>query len=140
MQRSKRLERSKELIRLLDSGELPNLVFSNEKTFCVEQFLNKQNDRVWLKGRVSDHADELLIPRRRGADQIMGWAAAAEKGRSLLVFLPMGRNQVKINQQIHRDKVLIPWARNTFGSERWTFQQDSALPIHRTEQLERKIG
>ncbi|CAG5059171.1 unnamed protein product [Parnassius apollo] len=46
----------------------------------------------------------------------------------------MGRNQVKINQQIYRDKVLIPglipWARNTFGSERWTFQQDST-PSHR---------
>ncbi|CAG5047628.1 unnamed protein product [Parnassius apollo] len=68
LQRSKRLERSKELIRLLDSGELPNLVFSDEKTFCVEQFLNKQNDRVWLKRRVSDHADELQVTRRQGAD------------------------------------------------------------------------
>lgn len=134
LQRSKRLDRSKELIRLLDSGELPNLVFSDEKTFCVEQFLNKQNDRVWLKGRVSDHSDELQVTRRQGADQIMVWAAVSEKGRSPLVFLPMGRNQVKINQQIYRDKVLrpglIPWARNTFGSERWTFQQDSA-PSHR---------
>ncbi|CAG4939938.1 unnamed protein product [Parnassius apollo] len=46
----------------------------------------------------------------------------------------MGRNQVKIYQQIYQDKDLIPglipWARNTFGSERWTFQQDSA-PSHR---------
>ncbi|CAG5024244.1 unnamed protein product [Parnassius apollo] len=121
-QRSERLERSKELIRLLDSGELPNLVFSDEKTFCVEHFLNKPNDRVWLKGRVSNHADELQVTRRQGADQIMVWAAVSEKGRSPLVFLPMGRNQVKINQQIYRYKVLIPglipWARNTFSSER----------------------
>ncbi|CAG4935782.1 unnamed protein product [Parnassius apollo] len=129
LQRSKRLERSKELIRLLDSGELPNLVFSDEKTFCVEQFLNKRNDRVWLKGRVSDHAEELQVTRRQGADQIVVWAAVSEKGRSPLIFLPMGRNQVKINQQIYRDKVLmlIPWAGNTLGSERWTFQLDSAL-------------
>ncbi|CAG4939817.1 unnamed protein product [Parnassius apollo] len=103
LQRSKRLERSKELIR---SGELPNLVFSDEKTFCVEQFLNKQNDRVCLNGRISDHADELQVTRRQGADQIMVWAAVSEKGRSPFVFLPMGRNQVKINQQIYRDKVL----------------------------------
>lgn len=134
LQKSKRLARSKELIRLLDTGELPNLVFSDEKTFCVEQFLNKQNDRVWLKGRVSDHSDELRVTRRQGADQIMVWAAVSEKGRSPLVFLPMGRNQAKINQQIYQNEVLktglIPWARKTFGSERWTFQQDSA-PSHR---------
>ncbi|CAG4983329.1 unnamed protein product [Parnassius apollo] len=46
----------------------------------------------------------------------------------------MGHNQVKINQQIYRVKVLIPglipWARKSFGSERWTFQQNSA-PSHR---------
>ncbi|CAG5059809.1 unnamed protein product [Parnassius apollo] len=134
LQRSKRLERSKELIRLLASGELPNLVFSDEKTFCVEQFLNKQNDRVWLKG--------LDVTRRQGADQIMVWAAVSEKGRSSLVFLPVGRNQVKINQQIYRDKVLIPglipWARNTFGSR--SVGLSSKTRHHRTEQLERKIG
>lgn len=136
MQRRKRLERSKELIRLFDSGELPNLVFSDEKTFCIEQFLNKQNDRVWLKGRSSDHPDELRVTRRQGADQIMVWAAVTRNGKSPLVFLPMGRGEVKINQQIYREKLLeaglIPWARKQFGSERWTFQQDSA-PSHKAK-------
>lgn len=130
LQRRKRLERTTELIRLLDGGELPNIVFSDEKTFCIEQYLNKRNDRVWLKGRASDHSERLRVTRRQGADQIMVWAAVSEKGRSPLVFLPMGRNEVKINQQIYRDMVLrprlIPWANKTFGSERWTFQQDSA--------------
>lgn len=134
--RSKRLERAKALIRLLDRGELSNLVFSDEKTFCVEQYLNKQNDRVWLKGRASDHSDELRVNRRQGAAQIMVWAAITENGRSPLVFLPMGPKEVKINQHIYREKVLeaglLPWAHKQFGSERWTFQQDSA-PSHKAK-------
>lgn len=134
LQRQKRLNRSKELIRLLDCGQLPNLVFSDESTFCVEQHLNRQNDRVWLKGRVSDHSEDLRVTRRQGAAQVMVWAAVHENGRSPLVFLPMGPKGVKINQQVYREQVLeaylIPWAQNEFGSEPWTFQQDSA-PSHK---------
>lgn len=133
-QQKKRLNCSKALIRLLDGGELPNLVFSDEKTFCIEQYVNKQNDRVWLKGRSSDHSDKLRITRRQGAAQIMVWAAVTENGRSPLLFLPMGKDAVKINQRIYRQKVLkealLPWAQEQFGEDPWTFQQDSA-PSHR---------
>lgn len=134
LQRDKRFKRSKELLVMRRRGELPNLVFSDEKTFCIEQFKNRQNDRKWLKGRSSDHSDELRVTRRQGADQVMVWAAITENGRSPLVFLPMGRNEVKIDQKIYREKVLkpglLPWAHKHFGSDRWTFQQDSA-PSHK---------
>ena len=43
-----KLKRAKELLRLHESGQLPNLVFSDEKAFQIEQFVNKQNDRVYL--------------------------------------------------------------------------------------------
>ena len=43
-----RLKGAKELLRLIESGELPNLVFSDEKTFVVQPFVNKQNDPVYL--------------------------------------------------------------------------------------------
>ena len=42
-QTEKRLKRAKELLRLAESGELPNWVFSDEKTFVIQQFVNKQN-------------------------------------------------------------------------------------------------
>lgn len=136
LQRTKRFERSKKLLAMRRSRKLPNLVFSDEKTFCIEHFLNKQNDRKWFSGRSSDHSDDLRITRRQGADQIMVWAAVTENGRSPLLFLPMGRNEVKINQHIYREKVLegalLPWARKQFGSEPWTFQQDSA-PSHKAK-------
>ena len=57
-----RLVRAKELLRLAKSGELPNLVFSDEKPFVIQQFVNKQNGRVYLPKRSvghqnSSHAD-----------------------------------------------------------------------------------
>ena len=43
------LARAKVLKHLLVGGELENLVFSDEKNFTVQQYVNKQNDRVWLE-------------------------------------------------------------------------------------------
>ena len=38
-----RLERTKQLLRLHESSQLPKMVFSDEKPLQTEQFLNKQN-------------------------------------------------------------------------------------------------
>ena len=48
-----RLVRAKELLRLAENGELPNLVFADEKPFIIQQFVNKQNDRVCLPEKVN---------------------------------------------------------------------------------------
>lgn len=132
--KKKRLERCRWILSMRRKGELPNLVFSDEKVFCVEQYANRQNDRVWLRGSRSENLDRLRLTRRQGAAQIMVWAAVTEHGRSPLVFLPMGKDEVKINQRIYREKVLkpglLPWASKQFGESPWTFQQDSA-PSHR---------
>ena len=45
-QKEVRLVRVKELLRFAQSGELPNLVSSDEKPYVIQQFVNKQNDRV----------------------------------------------------------------------------------------------
>ena len=50
-QKENRLKRVKELLCLAESCELPNSVFFDEKTFVVQQFVNKQNDRVYLSKR-----------------------------------------------------------------------------------------
>lgn len=96
----KQLNGSKALIRLLDDGEFPNSEFSDEKTFCIEPYFKKQNDRVWLQGRASNHSGELRVTRRQEAAQIMVWAAVTENGRSPLLFQPTGKDAVKINQRI----------------------------------------
>ena len=50
-QKKVRVERAKKLLRRAESGELPNLVFSDEAPFTIEQFVNKQNDRIYLPKR-----------------------------------------------------------------------------------------
>ena len=54
-QRVVRLQRAKELKRRFANGRHKDIVFSDEKLFTVEQFVNKQNDRVWSE------KDPLLI-------------------------------------------------------------------------------
>lgn len=48
------------------------------------------------------------IMSRPEAAQLVVWAAVTENGRSPLVFLPLGPDKVKMNQQIYREKVLRP--------------------------------
>lgn len=129
-QKKVRLEKAKELLRLAESGELPNLVFSDEKPFVIQQFVNKQNDRVYLPERSAENLQLRLATRTQKPAMVMVWAAITADGRSPLVFIDRG---VKINAQIYRENilegVLKPWARKHFGRRPWTFQQDSA-PSH----------
>jgi inhibitor of nuclear factor kappa-B kinase subunit alpha len=129
-QKKVRLERAKELLRLAESGNLPNLVFSDEKPFIIEQFVNKQNDRVYLPQRSAENLNHRLATRNQAPAMVMVWAAVSAESRSPLVFVDRG---VKINAEYYRENILEgalkPWARKHFGRKPWTFQQDSA-PSH----------
>lgn len=135
-QKKTRWERSKELKRLLASEALPNIVFSDEKIFTVQQYVNKQNDRVWLPGRSADNLEQRVATRKQAPAHVMVWAAVTAESRSPLVFIDQG---VKVNQDVYLKKVLkdalIPWAHKTFGSRAWTFQQDSA-PSHKARKVQ----
>ena len=129
-QKENRLKRAKELLRLAASGELPNLVFSDEKTFVVQQFVNKQNDRVYLPKRSAENVHLRLATRTQAPAMVMVWAAITADGRSPLVLIDRG---IRINAEYYRENilegVLKPWARKHFGRRPWTFEQDSA-PLH----------
>ncbi|XP_055622148.1 uncharacterized protein LOC129765750 [Toxorhynchites rutilus septentrionalis] len=47
-QKQERVKRAKALLKRAAEGRLKNIVFTDEKLFTVAQFVNKQNDRVWL--------------------------------------------------------------------------------------------
>lgn len=115
-QKKVRVERAKELIRLHASGQLPNIVFSDEAPFVIEQHVNKQNDRVYLPERSYDNFDQRMATRKQAPQFLMIWAAVTADGRSPLVFLDRG---VKINAIVYRETVLEavlkPWARKHFG-------------------------
>lgn len=130
-QKKVRLERAKELLRLAESGELPNLVFSDESPFVIEQYVNKQNDRIYLPARSTENLNLRMATRKQAPPMVMVWAAVTADGRSPLVFIDRG---VKINAQNYRENILEgalkPWANKHFGRRPWTFQQDSA-PSHK---------
>ncbi|EYC31082.1 hypothetical protein Y032_0004g1947 [Ancylostoma ceylanicum] len=85
-QKRNRLTRSRLLLRGAANGELENIIFSDEKIFAVEQVLNKQNDRLWLKGENSVSFSLFSITRKQGPLSIMVWAGITESGRASLVF------------------------------------------------------
>lgn len=131
-----RVERAKALKRLHDSGHLPNIVFSDEKNFNIEQFINKQNDRVYLAERSAENFSYRSATRQQGPAQVMVWAAVTADGRSPLVFMPSG---IKVNAPLYRqtvlEAVLKPWAHNHFKERPYTFQQDSA-PSHKARETQ----
>ena len=130
-QKKVRLERAKELLRLHERGEFPNIVFSDEKNFPIEQFINSQNDRVYLTERTYENLSLRTATRSNFPSQVMVWAAVTADGRGPIVFIEPG---VKVNATYYRENVLEaalkPWARKHFGRTPWTFQQDSA-PSHK---------
>lgn len=126
-----RVERAKLLKRLHASGHFPNIVFSDEKTFTIEQSFNKQNDRIYLPKRSIDNFSLRSATTEQNPGQIMVWAAVIANGRSPLIFLPNG---IKVNGPLYRqtvlEAVLKPWTRKHFQGIQFIFQQDSA-PSHK---------
>ena len=129
-QKNVRMKRAKELLGLHESGQLPNLVFSNEKPFQIEQFLNKQNHRIYLPKMSAENLHLRLATTTQAPPMAILWTAVKADGRCPLVFIDRGD---KLNAEYYRDnvlkRVLKPWADKHFDRRPWTFQRDSA-PSH----------
>ncbi|KAF2344382.1 hypothetical protein FHG87_024862 [Trinorchestia longiramus] len=122
-----RAERSRHVRNEIAQGSLPNLVFTDEKKFDVQQVVNHQNDRVWSS---SSSVDSRIVTRRQNAQSVMVWAAVPTTGRSPLVFVHCG---VKLNSERYISLILksklLPWATEHFQNSPWGLQQDLA-PSH----------
>ncbi|XP_021694325.1 uncharacterized protein LOC110674337 [Aedes aegypti] len=102
-QKQERVKRAKSLLKKAAEGEFENILFTDEKLFTVQQFVNKQNHRVWLPKRSRTRADVLTATRRQKPASVMVWAGITRDGRTPLVFVSEG---VKINQNTYRELVL----------------------------------
>ena len=71
-----------------------------------------------------------VVTRSNFASSVMVWAGICATGKTPLVFIEKG---VKVTAKVYQDQilkdVLAPWARNHFGNQDWTLQQDWA-PSH----------
>ena len=87
-QKKVRLDKAKQLKAMAARSELEDVVFTGEKVFTVPQFVNKQNDRVWLSDRSSINLDHLRAYRKQKPASVMVWAGITANGRTPLVFVP----------------------------------------------------
>ena len=95
-----RLDRCQHILNLMKDGTVPNLVFTDEKKFEVQQCLNYQNDRVWSR---DGSVEGRRVSRRQNPLSVMVWAAITATGRSPLVFVPSG---VKLHSQRYISDIL----------------------------------
>ncbi|KAF2368800.1 hypothetical protein FHG87_000453 [Trinorchestia longiramus] len=116
-----RVERSRHILNEIAQGTLPNLVFTDEKKFNIQQVVNHQNDRV----RVPQVQSRVGLFRNVKMQSVIVWAAVTATG-SPLVFVPC---EVKLNSEryisIILESQLLPWVTEHFQGLPWSFQQDS---------------
>ena len=79
-----RAERSCCIFHQIAQGMLPNLVFTDEKKFDIQQVVNHQNDRVWS---ALSSSEGRIVMRHQNAQSVMVWAAVTATVRSLGLFL-----------------------------------------------------
>ncbi|KAF2365470.1 hypothetical protein FHG87_003773 [Trinorchestia longiramus] len=115
------------ILNEIAQGTLPNLVFTEEKKFDVQQVVNHQKDRVCSS---SSPVEGRIVTIRQNAQSVMVWAAVTVTGRSPLVFVPCG---IKLNSERYifliLESKLLPGATEHFQGSPWSLQQDSA-PSH----------
>lgn len=125
-----RLQRCRQLLQRAAGKNWENFLFTDEKLFTVEQAHNRQNDRIWSANAPGPSS---VVEHRQKSKSVMVWAGVCASGKTPLVFVEQG---VKINKDVYvRDilqAVVLPWAQQHFGDQKWTLQQDSA-PAHRAK-------
>ena len=119
-----RLDRCQHILNLMKDGTVPNLVFTAQKNFDIQQCLNHQNDRVWSR---DGWVEGRRVSQCQNPLSVMVWVAITDTGRFPLVFVPPLE---KLNSQHDiLEAELLAWTRKHFDGAPWTLEQDSA-PSH----------
>ena len=104
------LERAKKLLRFRESGQLSNLVFSDAKPFQIEQFVNKQSNRVYLPKRSAENLHLRLVTRTQALPIV------TTDGSSPLVFIDRGvKRRVEYYRKYVLETVLKPCTHKDFS-------------------------
>lgn len=128
--KSERVKRCKAILKR-HGGQ--DIIFSDEKLFCLERPLNRQNDRVYGISISNIPMAARSIPRYQNTSAVMVFGAFSQKGKLPLKFNEKG---VKINKEYYLKEVLqghvLPKAKALYGEDPYVFQQDSA-PAHKAK-------
>ena len=126
--KQRRLLRSGTLLRAIDEHD--EVVYTDEKKFCISQKWNHQNDRILAPSQKDVPAELRQVARQKNAASVMVWAGVSANWKSELVFIPQG---LKINAAAYQQHILngpvLRAARGEFHGRNWLFTQDGA-PCH----------
>lgn len=123
--KKKREDRSKQLLNRFSGNDYQNILFTDEKMFTIEQFVNKQNDRIYSKSQPN-----VSISRTGHPKSVMVFAGITSDGKTPLIFLDQGIKMNSNNYISVLKKEVLPWAQKHFRKRIWCFQQDGA-PAHK---------
>ena len=128
-QKKKWRTRSLKLYRGLAGDAYRRVLFSDEKNFYLDQPLNRQNDRVYIrKGQKKPLNTKTVVEKRKFPPKIMVWAGIAHNLKTTLFFIEKGStlnaNKNKYKNNILRD-IVVPFCRKN----KLMYQQDGA-PCH----------
>ena len=66
------VQKCRKTLQEIADDTLPNLVFTDEKKFDIQQVVNQQNGRVWAS---SSSRDGRIVTRRKNPQPVMVWTA-----------------------------------------------------------------
>ncbi|KIH49284.1 hypothetical protein ANCDUO_20642 [Ancylostoma duodenale] len=128
-----RLNRCKSLLKRFSVARHRSILFTDESVFTVEQFVKFQNDRVVAKSLEALEITAKTILRSGHPKSVMVFGRITANGKIPLIFVGVG---IKINNEYYLGhilkKIILPWACSHFGTEQWTFRQNSA-PAHKAK-------
>ena len=126
----KRLERGREIKKVLSAAPRPSVIWTDEKNFTVERAWNRQNDRIWAHDLEGIPISKRTVFVRQHPAHVMVWGGVTDCGlKTPLIIIPEG---VKVNTEVYikmlRSEVL-PWVKSQSWEHGYVFQQDGA-PSH----------
>ena len=135
--RDKRVLRSRKLLRILRSGTVGSVLWTDEKIFKLELPHNRQNDRVLSTDLSKTPEHHKIVSRCQHPVQVMVWAGVTSCGlKTPLIFIEEG---VKVNQHVYKKMLsdqVLPWMVSQNFEGGCAFQQDGA-PSHTAKMVQK---
>jgi len=139
--RHSRKTRSQALYRRFSVATVKKLIFTDEKDFTLEVPTNRQNDRVYARGRKSDICPNILYHHRnRFSNKLMVSAGVSWNGKTEFFFIDP--RKTKVNQKTYIDFLktsLLPECRRLYPEFQTMISSSCKTALHHTAPKQLKI-